>query len=607
MDNIILFPKPHKLKVNEGSFLLSDNTIISIPSNSKRLNAALCLLSQEIYNALGFYPEISNNFKEKKHISLNIKEEMYQKYTLTINQNHIEITGSELSLLYGISTLRQLIRINKNNIPALEIEDEPELPTRGIMLDVTRGKVYTLETLKNIANRASFYKINQIQLYVEHSFAFSFAEEMWQGRTPLTAEEIKEFDEYCESLGIELVPCLATFGHLYELLEIEKFKHLREVAIEDYKKAYFINRMRHHTLDVTNSESFELVKKMIDEFAPLFKSNKFNICCDETFDLGLGRSAKLAEEKGVGRIYVDFLNKIIDYTRKYKPEIQFWGDIIVGHPELIEDIRPGCVFLNWGYSPDITDEKTRIFHDAGVRQFLCPGTSGWNKLFNNLEGAFMNINKSVDFALKYNAEGVLNTDWGDYGHINPISTSIPAIAYCAGLSWNYTGENTNEYDQAISMLEYGTPEMIHLMKEAGKAPKISWANMVRWYYNDKGEMTPELIEKYGTGLDRLKVSPGELNDRIAKLHKIKEKINLLKPDVYSFVREDLDEILTAIEGLIATQKWGQAVLNGTKDTNAALLIEEFITDLSKEWRKRYKETDLNYLIEILSYAANYIR
>ena len=44
----------------------------------------------------------------------------------------------------------------------------------------------------------------------------------------------------------------------------------------------FVDRMRHHTLDVSNPESIQLVKALIDEFMPLFTSQYFNICADET-------------------------------------------------------------------------------------------------------------------------------------------------------------------------------------------------------------------------------------------------------------------------------------------------------------------------------------
>ena len=68
--------------------------------------------------------------------------------------------------------------------------------------------------------------------------------------------------------------------------------------------------MAHHTLDVSNEKSFEVVEKMVKDFLPLFSSNKFNICCDETFDLAKGKSKHLLENQSLGEVYVTFLNRL---------------------------------------------------------------------------------------------------------------------------------------------------------------------------------------------------------------------------------------------------------------------------------------------------------
>ena len=73
-----------------------------------------------------------------------------QSYTLTVDQNAIIVTGNSSSgLYYGIQTLRQLIRNYGADIPCLRIEDSPFLEYRGFYHDITRGKVPTLETLKD--------------------------------------------------------------------------------------------------------------------------------------------------------------------------------------------------------------------------------------------------------------------------------------------------------------------------------------------------------------------------------------------------------------------------------------------------------------------------
>ena len=55
--------------------------------------------------------------------------------------------------------------------------------------------------------------------------------------TPLTAAEILELDRYCAERGIELVPSLSCFGHLYKVLSSQGYSHLCE--LEDSEKMPF--------------------------------------------------------------------------------------------------------------------------------------------------------------------------------------------------------------------------------------------------------------------------------------------------------------------------------------------------------------------------------
>ena len=142
---------------------------------------------------------------------------------------------------------------------------------------MTRGRVPTLKQLCHIADLLAYYKINSLQLYVEDAFEFVEYDGIMTPENVLTAEEITALDDYCYDNFIELVPSLATFGHLYNLLQSDKYKHLCEM--EDWKpeKMYWLEKMAHHTIDVSNEESIKLISSLIDQFIPLFRSDRFNI------------------------------------------------------------------------------------------------------------------------------------------------------------------------------------------------------------------------------------------------------------------------------------------------------------------------------------------
>src|SRR5208282_1587898 len=94
-------------------------------------------------------------------------------YGLNISESGIQVRFRDLGGLHvAIATLRQLLRQYGNRLPCLEIHDWPDFPRRGVMLDISRGRVPKLETLLELVGHLADFKINEFQLYTEHTFAY---------------------------------------------------------------------------------------------------------------------------------------------------------------------------------------------------------------------------------------------------------------------------------------------------------------------------------------------------------------------------------------------------------------------------------------------------
>ena len=232
-----------------------------------------------------------------------------------------------------MQTLRQIIDLNGAVLPAQTITDWPDMATRGYYFDCSRGRVPKLSYLKQVADRLCRYKVNQWQLYIEHTYLFRDLSEAWRDDTPLTAQEILELDDYCAARHIELVPSLSTFGHMYKILSTKTCCDLCE--LEDSEKIPFSYSYAgwHHTLNASDPDSLAFVKKLIDEYRPLFRTNKFNICDDETFDLGKGRSKEQADREGAQALYVRHVKALCEYIVARGGIPQFWGDIMWRFPK----------------------------------------------------------------------------------------------------------------------------------------------------------------------------------------------------------------------------------------------------------------------------------
>src|SRR5450432_3390431 len=152
-------------------------------------------------------------------------------YALVISKTGIEIFFRETGgLRAATATLRQLLREYGRRLPCLRLRDWPDFPRRGVMLDISRGRVPKLETLLDLAEKLSDFKINELQLYTEHTFAYTQYKSVWQSWGALTAKEIQILDARCRELGIDLVPNQNSFGHLRYFLADSRLKKLGGVS-----------------------------------------------------------------------------------------------------------------------------------------------------------------------------------------------------------------------------------------------------------------------------------------------------------------------------------------------------------------------------------------
>ena len=607
-----LIPRPKNVINHEGEFFIERDTeiILSSELSFEDLNLAI-MIQEEIEKVLDFKLNINKLFMDKEYsnsiILRECKFENEEEYKIEIKENKAIIEGSGAGLFYGCQSFRQLVREFGACIPNLTIEDSPYFKYRGFYHDVTRGMIPTLDTLKSLVDKAAFYKINQLQLYIEHTFAFKGMSEVWMDKDPLTAEEILILDKYCKERHVELVPSLSTFGHLYEALRSKSFRELCELEIGDEEYS-FVDRMAHHTLDVTNSKSLDFVESMLLEFIPLFSSDKFNICCDETFDLGKGKSKEKAEKLGVGKIYTEFLNKVYNIVKSFNKNVMFWGDIIVGYPELLSDIPENLTCLTWNYHPQANDVATKIIAKYNKVQYVCPGVGGWNMMMNLIEGSFSNIRRMVNHGMKYGAIGVLNTNWGDYGNINLLANSMPSMIYGAGISWNPKEEEFNEIFKSISLMEFGDESMkvVSLMDKLSKNQVAGWGELVRWKekFNEREETKEEI-----KSIDTLKVFEGykvasEVRREFIKLLKNTED----KEAIQSFVVSSKGwELIDKFFMVLLEREFNKKSLLDIDKKDLAKDLELWFYDYTSIWRKYNKESELNRIREVIVYMCSYLR
>ena len=515
------------------------------------------------------------------HITCGAGGEGYQ---LDVTQASIQITADgPAGAFYALQTLRQLFA--QDAVPCLHIEDHPDFAYRGFYHDVSRGKIPNMETLKQLIDRMAYYKLNSLQLYVEHTFEFKECEDIISTRGYLSKAEIQELDAYCRENFIEFIPSMSTFGHMYEVLQQPKYRHLRAATGDDVAPALWHSRMKHHTIDPRHPESFPLVQSMIDQYASCFESEWFNICGDETFDLH-----NCAESKEqTAELYVEFVKKIISHVQGKGKKVMMWADFfwMWNYPEAINMMPDNICYLNWWYYADPQEENVAYLAEKQKLQILCPGTSSWFRLCENVGLEEINICQMAEFGKKYNAMGILNTNWGDLGNPCSLDLAMYGLVLGAEKSWSVATAVDEDFYNRVNTLLYEEENGFQALQQLSKLhDMVSWTNLDRAYSKH-----------------RYNVVTPDHEDKVIDLPKI-QKAYLEFAEEFSSQSwkndEFRQEMLIAAEGACVIAEM-QEKLEGKKPeriTNTDAWLGKF----REKWLQKNKKNELHLIEELFRYC-----
>ncbi|MFO6423868.1 family 20 glycosylhydrolase [Motilimonas sp. KMU-193] len=379
--------------------------------------------------------------------------------------------------LYALHSLRQLVQ-QFQALPCGLIKDAPDYCARGILLDISRDKIPTLDHLKQLIDFWSICRINQLQLYTEHTFAWREHKRVWADKSPMTAEEIQQIDKYCQQRGIELIINVATFGHMERWLAHPEYKHLAEQTTGFYDQRGDF-RPFSFGLNPLSQQSVDFVSGLIDELVPNFSSNTININFDETMDLGVDASKAACAATSKGQVYVDYLNKILALTQAKGLHTQIFSDMLFQYPEILSQLPADLTLLNWGYEANHPyDEEHQQLAATGLPFHVVVSTCCFASISGRWDNAKTHMLRAAKSGLAFGASGYHISEWGDMGHAQQDIFPYAGYIYGAALAWG--AEQNNNID-----VEYW---LNHLICHDERA--AYWAIRLQNIYLDLGIVTP---------------------------------------------------------------------------------------------------------------------
>lgn len=450
MSRLKFAPKPQRLEEKSGFFQMPERWSSRFPGELQKLRPA----------AESIWPELEIT-EAQGCVTWSFDDTLEeQAYVLSVFPNQVTIRyGALPGACYGLVTLHQAVQQCKGELPCFEAADFPGLAKRGALWDISRGKVPTLQTLKELADRLVSWKVNHLELYMEgFSYAYPSFPEVWKPDSCLLPEEIKELDQYCKERFIELVPHQNSLGHMAAWLSRPEFRGLAE---EPDGLSVMGMKFPPTTLDAADPESLKLVTRMMQDLLESCSSSWFHVGLDEAFEFGRGKNKEALEKNGAGALILPYIRALHGFLKERGIRMMMWDDFLVKHPELAGELPEDIRILDWGYDAEFpVEQRAELLKNTGKEFWLCPGTSSWSSFTGLTDNMLENVQRTAAAAHRYGASGMMVTDWGDMNHLQPLPVSLPGLLFAASFAWNREGLEEAELEQALNLFVFRDTEKI---------------------------------------------------------------------------------------------------------------------------------------------------
>ncbi len=239
-------------------------------------------------------------------ITLKKKEKGFR----AANKNGVcEISYNEKSDFFRALSLLMNAACEEREI---DISEARQFDTVGAMIDVSRGLVYKKEAVFDIIEYMALMGMNMFMLYTEDTYKMEKYPMFGYLRGGYTAEELKEIDDYAYALGIEVIPCIQTLGHMERYLRWPEASAVKDTS---------------SVLLAGADATYELIDEMLITMRKCFRSNNIHIGMDEAFDIGTGNYLKHNEPSTTKDIMTKHLERVCLMCEKYDYNPMIWSDM----------------------------------------------------------------------------------------------------------------------------------------------------------------------------------------------------------------------------------------------------------------------------------------
>lgn len=342
-------------------------------------------------------------FKEGEELSLLMDGER-----LTVEAP--DISAAARGLFLAACALR-----DGKDIP--ELHQTRHIASCGMMLDMSRGGVMTVEAVKGMIDAHAALGLNLMMLYTEDTYTVPEAPYLGYLRGRYTEKELREMDDYAAESGVELVPCVQTLAHLEQFLQWDVNRDIKDNDC---------------VLMIDEPKTYAWIRAALTALRRCFRTNRIHIGMDEAHGVGLGEYYQKHGAVNRFELLNRHLNRVVDICKELGFKPIMWSDMFyrLGSknndyydtdavvPESAIAQIPDVALCYWDYYH--TDEQFYAGMLEGHRKMgkevvFAGGIWTWSGILPHVRKTNATMYPALRACLKAGIGTVLATLWGDDG------------------------------------------------------------------------------------------------------------------------------------------------------------------------------------------------
>jgi hexosaminidase len=383
-----LMPQPSKVAVEPGMLDWSGSFTVSAPHfHDARLDGAIQRLLRSLEGQTGIavskqiltQPKGATLVVDVQGAGESVQSvEENETYTLTVTSLGAKLQATTVvGAMRGLQTLLQLLQTDPGGsfFPAVQIDDSPRFPWRGLMIDSGRH-FEPVETIKRTLDGMSAVKLNVFHWHLTEDQGFRIESKLFPKLTAMgsdglfyTQDEAREIVAYARERGIRVVPEFDMPGHTRswfvgypELASAPgPYTIRREFGVEDA------------AMDPTRDSTFAFLDSFIGEMAQIFPDPYMHIGGDESNGVqwkgstSIQASMRAHSLKDAEALQAYFNQRLLKILTKHHKRMVGWDEVL--NPSLPKNV----VIQSWRGAQSLSEGAKHGFQGILSQPYYLDG------------------------------------------------------------------------------------------------------------------------------------------------------------------------------------------------------------------------------------------